>query len=617
MAIFQGTAADEIIIGTEFADDIDGGGGNDQIDGGAGNDSIFGNFGNDTLHGGAGDDFVVDVEGLNALFGDDGNDFIYNVQNRYGATPDLISVAHGGTGDDTIVGGYAFGDDGDDTLINSDGIDVLDGGNGNDTFILTNSLNQELDTVQGGAGTDTLVLNYGVYGSPGFELAALQTASSIERVISSENYFLVRAKPEFLSSVTYVSAPGISIIGPGRVAFGANANLVSTGGFGITIESGGVVLDLTGLTGTIPYYLTASEFGSTIFGSEGADFIFGGANSDVLAGGNGDDTISGGRGNDAVDGGSGTDVYAVTGSSDQYALWRGETGGFVLTNVYTYGDDQGSDTLRNVETIRFFSGEIIDLTTATIGFLKSGTATADVLNGGIYDDTINGLAGNDTISGGAGNDTLNGGKGNDILNGGAGNDTASYASATSPVQVDLAISGSQATGTEGQDTLISIENLLGSVFNDTLFGDNLDNILKGAAGNDTLNGRGGDDTLIGGLGNDTLIGGAGADTFLFDGPFGRGNVDTVKDFTSGLDHIGFTSFALQIVGYGEVPPGQLAPELFHIGERAANADHHLIYNQQTGVLYFDPDGTGPAAQVQIAQFDHAPLLNASDFLIFG
>src|SRR5262249_1030811 len=103
---------------------------------------------------------------------------------------------------------------------------------------------------------------------------------------------------------------------------------------------------------------------------------------------------------------------------------------------------------------------------------------------------------------GDGFDTLMGRGGDDTLDGGGGSDTASYAEAASGVTVDLTIAGPQNTG-DGADTLISIENLTGSAFADTLKGDAGDNILIGGAGTDTLMGSGGEDQLRGGDGSDT------------------------------------------------------------------------------------------------------------------
>jgi serralysin len=140
-----------------------------------------------------------------------------------------------------------------------------------------------------------------------------------------------------------------------------------------------------------------------------------------------------------------------------------------------------------------------------------GTEVADTLRGSADADNIVGLGGNDVLLGGAGADTLDGGNGIDI---------ATYGNAATGVKVDLA-NQNQNTGDAFGDVLISIENVVGSEYADTLKGDNGNNVLLGAGGNDSLFGRGGNDKIRGGAGddalygqngNDTLIGGEGADT---------------------------------------------------------------------------------------------------------
>jgi Ca2+-binding RTX toxin-like protein len=66
----------------------------------------------------------------------------------------------------------------------------------------------------------------------------------------------------------------------------------------------------------------------------------------------------------------------------------------------------------------------------------------------------------------------------------------------------------------GADTLLNIENVEGSDFNDRITGSTLANLLGGNSGNDTINGGAGNDTLTGGTGNDTLNGGAGRDSMV-------------------------------------------------------------------------------------------------------
>jgi Ca2+-binding RTX toxin-like protein len=147
-----------------------------------------------------------------------------------------------------------------------------------------------------------------------------------------------------------------------------------------------------------------------------------------------------------------------------------------------------------------------------------GLGGKDKLYGGDGNDLLDGGTSDDTLYGGDGDDTLIGGDGKDKLFGGAGIDTADYSGSDVGVIVDL-VAGTGTNGDADGDTLDSIENIVGSNYNDRLTGDDGENTLFGGAGNDTLYGGGGNDTLYGGTGNDTLYGGAGND--VLDG--GDGN----------------------------------------------------------------------------------------------
>ena len=141
----------------------------------------------------------------------------------------------------------------------------------------------------------------------------------------------------------------------------------------------------------------------------------------------------------------------------------------------------------------------------------NGTNGPDTINRDGDPRSPNGTRGADELFGFRGNDILYGGPGSDRLDGGSHRDTASYVGATAGVKVNLNLTGPQNTRGAGTDTLVSIENLTGSRFNDVLLGNGANNVLSGMAGNDTLHGGGGDDTLNGGTGNDTLLGYTGDD----------------------------------------------------------------------------------------------------------
>ncbi|MEM8553844.1 MAG: calcium-binding protein [Pseudomonadota bacterium] len=125
-----------------------------------------------------------------------------------------------------------------------------------------------------------------------------------------------------------------------------------------------------------------------------------------------------------------------------------------------------------------------------------------------------------------------------------GNDTADFSGFSQGVTVDLKDSGFQNVApdedgdpTAGSFSLMSIENLVGSKFQDRLEGDNKDNVITGGAQRDKLFGNDGQDTLIGGSGRDTLTGGEDADTFEF--KIGHGKNNRIKDFDISEDTIAF------------------------------------------------------------------------------
>ena len=122
-----------------------------------------------------------------------------------------------------------------------------------------------------------------------------------------------------------------------------------------------------------------------------------------------------------------------------------------------------------------------------------GNDDDDILHGGPGDDWLFGGDGDDELYGNRGNDFLNGGPGADHLDGGEGSDWADYSGSNARVRVTL-YNNMASEGHAQDDTITSIENLIGSDHSDFLQGDNGDNILRGGAGADTLIGGGGTDT---------------------------------------------------------------------------------------------------------------------------
>lgn len=208
----------------------------------------------------------------------------------------------------------------------------------------------------------------------------------------------------------------------------------------------------------------------------------------------------------------------------------------------------------------------IDLTAATLDYSPTGggvisflyndpaavatTHPALLLHGGftiangVVIENATGGSGNDVLIGNAAGNVLTGNAGNDALIGRDGIDTVSYINASGAVRVDLA--AGTASGADGNDTLETVENILGSSFDDVLIGDSGVNTISGGLGNDVVRGDGGDDVLDGGAGHDVLFGGDGADIFAFTV---AENGDRIRDFVSGTDRIDLSAFN---IGGGDV-----------------------------------------------------------------
>ncbi len=135
----------------------------------------------------------------------------------------------------------------------------------------------------------------------------------------------------------------------------------------------------------------------------------------------------------------------------------------------------------------------------------------------------------------------------------------------------------------------------GSLGNDTFMGHGGDDILTGRLGIDNLLGQAGKDVLDGREGSDTLNGGRDKDTYLFKTAPVVGEVDTIVKFQAGEKiHVAGSAF-------GGLSAGPLAADQFVIGTAAGDEDDRFIYDQATGALYHDPDGTGSTAAIQFAQ----------------
>ncbi|MBW4575053.1 MAG: calcium-binding protein [Aphanothece sp. CMT-3BRIN-NPC111] len=202
--------------------------------------------------------------------------------------------------------------------------------------------------------------------------------------------------------------------------------------------------------------------------------------------------------------------------------------------------------------------------TKTIAGLAVTLGSTVAISSVAYAAVINGTPGNDSKFGTNGNDTIKGLAGDDLLNGLGGSDL-----------------------------------ILGGNNNDTLFG---------FSANDVLNGEGGNDDLEGGTGIDAMTGGPGVDRFIYR-RLGEG-LDIITDFVPADDTIIVgTSFG------GGIATGTLPANKFRIGSAAADADDRFIYNNATGDLFFDPDGTGVSGQVLVAALSANLAITNNDIVV--
>ena len=355
---------------------------------------------------------------------------------------------------------------------------------------------------------------------------------------------------------------------------------VADGRGGIASQSIAVAIAAVADAPTLSAREALTTTGLTINGTSGNDVLRGTAGDDFIYGGAGNDTIYGtGAARTNTVGLSISAALTDTDGSESLAIrLSGIPSNATLSAGTRSADGTWLLSSAQLANLTITSPTVTDFTatvTATATEASNGstaTSTASLrvrIDTGTDSDTLDGGAGNDTIYGGAGNnrlydgdgndiaygnggdDTFYAGLGNDVYNGGAGTDTINVSLGTQDITVNLATG--IATGL-GNDTLVSIENITGSRFNDTLTGSSVNNVIDGGAGNDQIYGGAGNDTLYGGAGNDQIDGGSGNDV-IYDGAgndtvtAGDGN-DTIfagapgiKSYTggSGVDTIDFST----------------------------------------------------------------------------
>jgi serralysin len=206
---------------------------------------------------------------------------------------------------------------------------------------------------------------------------------------------------------------------------------------------------------------------------------------------------------------------------------------------------------------------------------------------------------------------------------GGGIDTYSFADYTNALAIDLRPGRFSTTGMtqraylgDGQyaqgnvynallhesDPRSLIENAIGGSGNDRITGNDATNELEGRAGSDVLDGL---------LGSDVLVGGAGADDFVFSSELSPANVDRITDFAVVDDTIRLSKAIFAALTTTDT----LAAEAFHTGSTAHDASDRILYDQNSGSVAYDQDGTGSAEALEFALLAPGLPLTNNDFLI--
>lgn len=133
---------------------------------------------------------------------------------------------------------------------------------------------------------------------------------------------------------------------------------------------------------------------------------------------------------------------------------------------------------------------------------------------------------------------------------------------------------------------------------------------------DTIVGTQYNDVLIGFGGHDTLTGGAGADRFRFYSLNDGG--DTITDFNpkeGDKIEVPEKGFGQQLF-FDDANTKSIQSFRFVVGSAATSPDTRFVYDDSTGSLFFDPDGSGAMKPTKLAVFTNKPILSASDIVIF-
>ncbi len=424
-------------------------------------------------------------------------------------------ILKGSPGSDRLLAG-----DGDNTLVSGGTgieVEILSGGGGKDNYVLAAQGRYEIQNHDESKAMDTVQLDLNFNHIQGLRNQNdLELTSSFGFSLTIAGYFTSDA----FRHLSFVTRDGIQfeISGPDLEVEDRTLVFKTIRGMDLSNATEDVTVDLgrvgtftharmgvTGFTGskTFANQVTGGPLGTqvttggardTITTQDGNDLIRSGGGDDRVTAGGGKDILFAGDGNDSLDGGAGDDVIVGNAGSD------------------TINGGEGSDTLAFVGDALTQTGVNVNL---ALGRGEDADAQGDRytnvenITATPFDDTLEGDEGINVLQAGDGDDALLGNGGTDILapgagtdrvDGGEGSDTVDYADLFLGIHVDLVqgtafhLDGDYAP-TGITDTLVSIENVRGTAFDDRILGNSEDNLVLGSMGRDRLDLGGGHDLV--------------------------------------------------------------------------------------------------------------------------
>lgn len=532
------------------------------------------------------------------------------------------TAAVGGTGNasaNTLIGNSGAnilsGVDGNDTLDGGVGTDTLTGGVGNDLLVVDATTDVVVETAAGGTDTVQSAVTYTL-------------AADLENLTLTGSAVINGTGNTLANTITGNTGNNLlSGLGGDDQLYGGVGNDALDGSIGNDTLDGGTGNDtLTGGTGNDTYLVdstsdivteavsagidlvqssatftlaadvenlmligataingTGNAFLNTITGTTGANLLFGLDRNDSLSGSDGNDSLDGGIGNDILNGGAGNDTFVVDAAGDIIEeIVGGGTADRVNASVtFVLAAD---DSIEILATTSAAGTTAINLTGNALAQSITGNAGVNRLE--------DGLGAADTLTGGVGNDTYVARNAGTLIAEGVGAGTSDRVSVSMSfvLVADDGIEVLSTTSSAGTTAL----NLTGNA------------IAQAIVGNAGIN------RLNGGAGSDTVTGGLGADVFVFTSTLGATNVDTIADYSVTDDRI-----EIDDAVFGSVLAGALAATAFssNLTGLAATAAQRVIYETDTGFLWFDADGTGAGAGVRFANLTVGVVMAASEFTV--